>query len=146
LDGLKSKEPHLSALGGSLALESLTKDFVKDLQASGLSLHFVFDGLDSGAGHDRVANSKKAAELNRQAFELYMSEQGRSASHGFQATGCDFPVEIQEASIDPSLGPSDFTTLSEILKKTLHELGVPFTVAPYSALAQVRFVALRVRD
>ena len=34
------------------------------------------------------------------------------------------------------------STLSEILKKTLHEQGVPFTVAPYSALAQVTFNGL----
>ena len=30
------------------------------------------------------------------------------------------------------------SALSEILKKTLHEQGVAFTVAPYSALGQVR--------
>jgi len=95
LESLRSNEPHLSAVGGSHALESLITEFVKDLQAAGLSLHFVFDGLDSGNGHDRFANSKRAAALNYQAFELHTSEQALSANTSFESAGNELPKSLQ---------------------------------------------------
>ena len=134
------KEPLLSALGGSpLALEAAISKAIAELHAAGLTLHFVFDGLDSGLNDDPFAASERAARLNNEAFALYESHQAEPAKQAFQSSGpCLLNGVSSSCNADNSLGASDFAALFEIMKKTLHENGVPFTVAPYSALAQVR--------
>lgn len=92
LEGLTLKEPHLSAVGGSHALDSHITKFVKNLQAAGISLHFVFDGLDSGSGNDRMVNSERAATMTRQAFELYTSKEADPAYASFQSAGYRPPI------------------------------------------------------
>ena len=123
LESLRLQEPLLSGLGGSLALESLLIKAVRDMQSFGLSLHFVFDGLDTGNTNDSIAESKRASELATSAFEQSGRGQSSLASQTFKAAGF-----------------SDTTTLFEIMKKTLHEIKVPFIVAPYSALGQLVYL------
>ena len=129
----------MSALGGPpLAFESTVINVVKLLQDAGLKLHFVFNGLDSGIGSDSLTSSARAAQLGDEAFTLYETQEAKKAKDVFKASGmllinC-LASRIVSSGISGQCHPS---TLSEILKKTLHEQGVPFTVAPYSALAQV---------
>ena len=87
LETLRSQEPHLSAVGGSHALEHLIARQIHDLQGAGINIHFVFDGLDSGTTYDRFANAKRAATLNQQAFEFHTTEQERLAGDAFQSAG-----------------------------------------------------------
>lgn len=116
-----NKDPLLSALGGPpLAFESTVIHAVKHLQNAGLKLHFVFNGLESGVGSDPFTSSARAARFDSEAFTLYEAEQAKEARDLFKASGHWYP-----------------SALSEILKKTLHEQRIPFTVAPYSALAQL---------
>ncbi|KAL8995584.1 MAG: hypothetical protein Q9169_004695 [Polycauliona sp. 2 TL-2023] len=117
------KEPLVSALGGfPLALEaSIVKD-LKDLQSLGLRLHFVFNGLEYGIDDDPFGPSLTAANNNALAFETYENNQAAHAIQVFRTSGAPTAA-----------------ALSEFLKKTLHKHGFPFTVAPYSALAQLAY-------
>ncbi|KAL8768917.1 MAG: hypothetical protein Q9209_004972 [Squamulea sp. 1 TL-2023] len=118
-----TKEPLVSALGGfPLALESNIVRELKDLQTAGLRLHFVFNGLDYGIEDDPFGPSLAAANNNAVAFETYESNQAAHAIQVFRSSGAPTPA-----------------ALSEFLKKALHKQGIPFTVAPYSALAQLAY-------
>lgn len=103
-----------------------------------MKLHFVFNGLESGVGKDPVSCSTKAAQFDSEAFALYEAEQAKKARDLFQESGaltCAIILKLELIGLPGLWYPS---ALSEILKKTLHEQGVDFTVAPYSALGQVR--------
>ena len=111
---------------------------MKHLQDAGLKPHFVFDGLESGVGKDPVTCSTKAAQFDNDAFTLYETEQAKKARDLFQESGAltsTFILKLELIGLSGLWYPS---ALTEILKKTLHEQGVAFTVAPYSALGQVR--------
>lgn len=111
---------------------------MKHLQDAGLKLHFVFNGLESGVGKDPVTCSTKAAQFDSEAFTLYEAELAKKARDLFQESGAlnsTFMLGLELIGLSGLWYPS---ALSEILKKTLHEQGVAFTVAPYSALGQVR--------
>ena len=97
----------------------------------------MFNGLDSGVGYDPVARATRAAEANNNAFSIYEARNAAQANQVFRSSGMLIPDEQAKAAFDASLGLSDIASMSEILKKILYEQGVPFTVAPYSALAQV---------
>lgn len=121
-----------------MAFESTVIDTVKHLKDAGLKLHFVFNGLESGVGRDPVTCSTKAAQFDSEAFNLYEAEQAKKARDLFQESGalpCTIMVKFELIRLSGLWYPS---ALSEILKKTLHEQGIAFTVAPYSALGQVR--------
>ncbi|KAL8683777.1 MAG: hypothetical protein Q9186_000263 [Xanthomendoza sp. 1 TL-2023] len=116
-------EPLVSALGGDpLGLESSITRELHDLQTVGLRPHFVFNGLDYGVDDDSFGPSLANAANISLAFETYEGGQPIQAAHFFKISGAPTPAE-----------------LSEFLKKTLHKHGIPFTVAPYSALAQLAF-------
>ncbi|KAL8914238.1 MAG: hypothetical protein Q9171_001109 [Xanthocarpia ochracea] len=118
-----AKEPLVTALGGfPLALESGIVRELKDLQTIGLRPHFVFNGLDHGIDDDPFGPSLASATNNAVAFETYESNQAAQAIQVFRSSGTPTPAG-----------------LSEFLKKTLHKHGIPFTVAPYSALAQLAY-------
>ncbi|KAL2048106.1 hypothetical protein N7G274_000017 [Stereocaulon virgatum] len=115
------KESLQPALGGvPLCLETKAIARINNLQTAGLQLHFVFNGLDSGIGYDPVARAARAAEANHKAFSIYEARHAAEANEVFRSSGL-----------------SDITSMSETLKKILYEHGIPFTVAPYSALAQL---------
>ncbi|KAI4289561.1 MAG: hypothetical protein L6R35_001173 [Caloplaca aegaea] len=118
-----AKEPLVSALGGSpLALETSIVRELKDWEAVGIRPHFVFDGLDDGINDNPFGPSVVSARSNATAFETYDSDEAEQAIELFRTSGTPTPA-----------------ALSSFLKKLLHNHGIPFTVAPYSALAQLAY-------
>ncbi|KAL8874440.1 MAG: hypothetical protein Q9174_000233 [Haloplaca sp. 1 TL-2023] len=121
--GITTKEPLLSALGGfPYALESAIAKELNDLQAIGLKVHFVFDGLNHGMDYDPFGASMTSATNNAAAFDTYDKDLPNQAIQAFRTSGTPTPA-----------------ALSTFLKKILHKNGIPFTVAPYSALAQLAY-------
>ena len=139
LEGLlapPAKEPLLSALGGyPLMLESTIVKQLHELQIAGLKPHFVFDGLDFGIKDDPFGPSIASARANAVAFDTYERDLAAEAIDTFRTSGQLGKAQLGLANWD--LGSPTPAALSEFLKKTLHEHDIPFTVAPYSALAQV---------
>ena len=82
------KEALLSALGGSpLASETTVIREIQDLQAAGLRLHFVFDGLDFGIKDDPFAQSIASARANAVAFDVYERDLATEAADRFMSSG-----------------------------------------------------------
>ncbi|MCJ1288797.1 hypothetical protein MMC34_000326 [Xylographa carneopallida] len=118
-----SREPLLSALGGwPLAYGIVVRKDLDDLQSAGFKPHFVFNGLDYGIEDDPFKSTTASSVLIAKAFQLYEAENTTEAVKEFKAAG----VPTSAA-------------LSEFLKKVLYDLKVEFTVAPYSALAQLAY-------
>ncbi|MCJ1281580.1 hypothetical protein MMC26_000900 [Xylographa opegraphella] len=118
-----SREPLLSALGGwPLAYGLVVRKDLDDLQSAGFKVHFVFNGLDYGTEDDPFKSTNAASNLIAKAFQLYEAENTTDAVKEFKAAG----VPTSAA-------------LSEFLKKVLYDLKVEFTVAPYSAFAQLAY-------
>ncbi|KAL8908916.1 MAG: hypothetical protein Q9207_000492 [Kuettlingeria erythrocarpa] len=118
-----AKEPLLSALGGfPLALESSIIREISDWQAVGITLHFVFNGLDNAINDDPFRPSLTSARAIALAFDTYDRYQPSQAIELFRKSGT--PTSA---------------ALSGFLKGVLHKHGLPFTVAPYSALAQLAY-------
>ncbi|KAL8938566.1 MAG: hypothetical protein Q9211_003155 [Gyalolechia sp. 1 TL-2023] len=118
-----AKEPLLSAMGGfPLGLEPIFIRELHDLQSVGLRLHFVFNGLDDGVNDDPFGPSLAAAKANAAAFETYDSNSAAQAKELFGTSGSPPPAAL--------LG---------FLKRLLHKLRIPFTVAPFNALAQLAY-------
>lgn len=134
------KESLLSALGGfPLALEQTIIKDLNALRTAGLKLHFVFNGLDHGTVDDPFGPSILSARANAAAFKTYDADMANEAIIEFKKTG------TRRSRLKPTIalliecaGSPTAAALSEFFKKILHEHEVPFTVAPYSALAQVR--------
>ena len=138
------QEALLSALGGApLALEATVIRAIKDLQKAGLTLHFIFNGLDSGVEENVAESSARAAQLSNEAFNLYEGKQPADAERTFGISGLSAP-QFDFRPLNSALaGISATMVVTEILKKTLHENNIAFTVAPYSALAQVGMTMLQ---
>ena len=132
-----------SALGGTpLALESTVLNTVGALGHAGLKLHFVFNGLASGVGEDSSGRAAKAASLNNNAFKLYEEKHLTEAykNYGFS---CRFLKQLKTSNHCSSQSAlSDTSAVMAQLQRILHEHNIPFTVAPYSALAQVSWQLL----
>lgn len=129
-------EPLLTALGGApIALEGF-ENAVRGLRDAGIEPHFVFDGLHFNKRQDVLAVSD---DLSAAAFLQYEHGDATHAKHTFQ--------ELSECAFESSLCDS-LTWLGtairkldehmDTLKAVLYRMHVPFTVAPYSAIAQVR--------
>ena len=136
LDNLLPNGLHLALGGSPPCLETKVAAWVHDLNTAGLKLHFVFNGLDSGVGSDPAANAARAAQINYEAFTAY-EEKNADLTNQTLRKGTLPPGDQVKLAFDKGLGVSDTAMVSEMLKKILHERNVPFTVAPYSALAQV---------
>lgn len=136
LDNLKADSLQLALGGCSPHLETKVAAWIRDLNAVGLKLHFVFNGLESGVGSDQAVNAARAAQSNYDAFSAY-EEKNTPLTVQTLGKGTLAPGEQVKLAFDKGLGVSDTAIVSEMLKKILHEHNVPFTVAPYSALAQV---------
>ena len=136
LENLRPDSLQLALGGCSPHLETKVAGWIHDLNAVGLKLHFVFNGLESGVGSDQAANAARAAQINYEAFSAY-EEKNVPLTRQALGKGTLAPGEQVKLAFDKGLGVSDAAIVSEMLKKILHERNVPFTVAPYSALAQV---------
>ena len=135
------KESLLSALGGfPLASEAAIAKELQDLQSVGLKLHFVFDGLDFGIKDDPFAQSIASARANAIAFDVYERDLAAEAAERFMSSGQNekLQIELDTRVSDVILGSPTPAALCSFLKKVLHENDIPFTVAPFSGLAQVR--------
>ena len=136
------KEPLLSALGGfPLSLETRIVQELGDIQAFGIKLYFVFNGLDWGIKDEPFAASIASARANANGFDIYERDQAKEAIDIFRNSGHDYPFDITKhrsniLTSDP--GTPTPTNLVPFLKKVLHENDYPFIVAPFSSLAQVR--------
>ncbi|KAA6408456.1 MAG: hypothetical protein FRX48_07538 [Lasallia pustulata] len=120
---MPSKEPLLSALGGSpFGLEFAIMKELSVLQAAGFKPHFVFNGLDYGIKDDPFGPSIASSLANAAAFDIYEKEMPDAAIRLFQESG------------SPTAA-----ALSEFFKKVLYQRRIEFTVAPYSALAQLAY-------
>ena len=118
---------------------NIVKELV-DLQRAGLKPHFVFDGLEFGIKDDPFGPSIESARRNATAFETYEQKLATDALNTFRNSGQQPRVWGDRYSwkIKVILGCPTPVALSKFLKKILHEHHIPFTVAPFSALAQVR--------
>lgn len=135
------KEALLSALGGfPLASEAAIIKELQDLQAVGLKPHFVFDGLDFGIKDDPFVQSIASARANAVAFDVYERDLAAEAAERFMSSGQNGKLltKFNTSVSDVILGSPTPAALTAFLKKILHENEIPFTVAPFSALAQVR--------
>lgn len=119
-------------------MESTIVKELNDLQTVGLKLHFVFEGLDHGINDDPFGPSMASAANNAAGFETYDKDLPYQAIQAFRTSGENDRHAIHTEK-SPLIFPGTPTSaaLSNFLKKTLHKHGIPFTVAPYSALAQV---------
>lgn len=142
---VSAKEPLVSALGGfPLALEASIVRELHDWQAVGIRPHFVFNGLDDGINDDPFGPSLASARAIATAFETYSIPQAEQATELFKISGklivyCYFSGGTV---LSPNPGAATPAALSGFLKRLLYKHGVPFTVAPYSALAQVKHLHL----
>ncbi|KAI4166494.1 MAG: hypothetical protein LQ343_008005 [Gyalolechia ehrenbergii] len=117
------KERLLSAMGGfPLGLEPILIRDLHDLQSVGLKPHFVFNGLDDGVSDDPFGPSLAAAKANAAAYETYDGKSAIQAKELFGTSDSPPPAAL--------LG---------FLKRLLHKLRIPFTVAPFNALAQLAY-------
>ena len=85
---LPSKEPLLSAIGGSpLALGVIIAKELEDLKTVGLKLHFVFNGLDYDVKDTIFQQSIVASEANAGAFKIYEEDRATEAITIFKKSG-----------------------------------------------------------
>lgn len=146
------KEPLLSALGGfPLALEARIVKELGEIQSCGLRLQFVFNGLDWGINDEPFAASIASARSNATAFDIYEKDQAKEAigvfrDSGYTPFGSFGPLDSLDAAnyefnaLTRGTGAPTPAALVPFLKKVLQENDIPFIVAPYSALAQVRMI------
>lgn len=126
-----AKEPLLSAMGGfPLGLEPSLIRELHDLQSVGLRPHFVFNGLDDGVNQDPFGPSLAAAKVNAAAFETY-DRASRQEDSG------DGNPAAQAKELFGTSGSPPPAALLGFLKRLLHKLEIPFTVAPFNARAQL---------
>ncbi|KAG8530353.1 uncharacterized protein KY384_004855 [Bacidia gigantensis] len=133
-------EPLLTALGGSpIALEGFT-NAVKNLKNAGIRLHFVFNGLQYARSEDAFATSKSINSQNNDAFTVYENQQPEIARRAFQKLG-SFARDFQPCEIvtHRCIASQKLDEHMSTLKFALHDMDIPFTVAPYSALAQLAY-------
>jgi hypothetical protein len=133
----------LSALGGSpLSLGARITEAVRRLQLADIDLHFVFNGLDDGQRSDPFAVAAASSRVVDEGFSLYDASSTDEANKSFKKAGT-YMNKILQSQCSRYPGPPNPAILTRTFQKTLWELGVEFTVAPYSALAQVRILARR---
>ena len=85
---LPSKEPLLSAIGGSpLALGATIVRELEDLKTAGLKPHFVFNGLDYSIKDNIFKQSIIASEANAGAFKIYEEDRATEAITIFKKSG-----------------------------------------------------------
>lgn len=116
-----TREPLLVALGGfPFALKS---NIERDLQAFrdlGIGCVFVFNGLEFGNREERPRIHPESVRAFEKAWEFYDRKQADQVVDAFSGAGTSQPE-----------------SLYRFLQRILHQNGVDFIQAPYSAAAQV---------
>lgn len=132
------KETVMAAIGGwPLALEAIISKELNDIQSVGLKVHFVFSGLDYGIKDDPFGPSVASWNTIAKGFDLYEKNLATEAIEVFKEAGQQFVYIGTNNGTNLFQGVPTPSMLSEFLKMVLHKHRIEFTVAPYSALAQV---------
>ncbi|KAL2011533.1 hypothetical protein VTN00DRAFT_4251 [Thermoascus crustaceus] len=119
-----TREPLLIALGGfPFALKSNIERELQTFKNLGIGCVFVFNGLDFGKREHRPHVRAESARAFEQAWELYDQQQADQVVDAFSSAG----------TLEPEF-------LYRFLQRILHENGVEFLVAPYSAAAQLSYL------
>ncbi|RAK79811.1 PIN domain-containing protein [Aspergillus fijiensis CBS 313.89] len=122
-----SREPLLVALGGfPFALKNNIEKELQVFKDLGIACVFVFNGLDFGKKDQRPQVQQEAVRAFEQAWDLYDQQQADQVVDAFSSAGTPRP-----------------DSLYRFLQRILHQNGVDYIVAPYSAAAQVRSNTLR---
>lgn len=124
LINISTREALLGALGGfPFALRNNIEKELQTFKNLGVGCVFVFNGLDFGKKDNRAA-PQSASRSFEQAWELYDQQQADRVVDAFSNAGTPPPE-----------------TLYKFLQRILNQNGVSFMVAPYSAAAQLSYLA-----
>jgi hypothetical protein len=117
-------EPLLVALGGfPFALKSNIGRELQTFKNLGITCVFVFNGLDFGPREHQTHARAESARAFEQAWDLYDQQEADQVVSAFSSAGTPEP-----------------DSLYRFLQRILHENGVEFLVAPYSAAAQLSYL------
>ncbi|EAW13089.1 MKT1 family protein [Aspergillus clavatus NRRL 1] len=120
-----TREPLLVALGGfPFALKSNIEKELQIFKELGVGCLFVFNGLDFGKKDQRPQAQAESVRAFEQAWELYDQQQADQVVDAFSSAGTPRPG-----------------SLYKFLQRILYQNGVDFIVAPYSAAAQLSYLA-----
>ncbi|CAG8268272.1 unnamed protein product [Penicillium olsonii] len=118
-----TREALLGALGGfPFALRANIEKELQVLKNLGVSCIFVFNGLEFGKKEQRARS--QSSRSFEQAWDLYDQQQADQVVDAFSSAGTPPPE-----------------TLFRFLQRILVQNGVQFMVAPYSAAAQLYYLA-----
>ncbi|KAH8725802.1 PIN domain-like protein [Phaeosphaeriaceae sp. PMI808] len=118
----RAREPLVPALGGlPLGLQQHIEDDLEAFRREGIEPRFVFSGLDITRQDDPFRHKQDQATVNANAWKLYDNHEAEASVVRFGESTYVTPEDL-------------FPALQSILTKR----DVRFTVAPYSAWAQVR--------
>ncbi|KAJ6113118.1 XPG N-terminal [Penicillium capsulatum] len=166
LKNQSTREALLGALGGfPFALKANIEKELQTFKNLGVGCIFVFNGLDFGKKQKDLRNRAQAASVRsfEQAWDLYDQQQADQVVDAFSNAGMIFylyPFPSWSTSA-PDVGdihwilPSYATTtdqycysgtpppetLYKFLQRILNQNGISFLVAPYSAAAQLSYLA-----
>lgn len=134
-------EPLLVALGGfPFALKSNIGRELQTFKNLGITCVFVFNGLDFGSREHQTHARAESARAFEQAWDLYDQQEADQVVSAFSSAGMvrGLAMFLRAANEDNDIGTPEPDSLYRFLQRILHENGVEFLVAPYSAAAQVR--------
>ncbi|GKZ20091.1 hypothetical protein AbraIFM66951_008189 [Aspergillus brasiliensis] len=120
-----TREPLLVALGGfPFALKNNIERELKAYKDLGVACIFVFNGLDFGKKDQRPHVQQESVRAFEQAWDLYDQQQADQVVDAFSSAGTPRPE-----------------SLYRFLQRILLQHGVDYIVAPYSAAAQLSYLA-----
>ncbi|KAJ5973444.1 hypothetical protein N7481_010654 [Penicillium waksmanii] len=167
LINVSTREALLGALGGfPFALRSNIEKELQTFKNIGVGCIFVFNGLEFGK-KDNLTAPQSASRSYAQAWELYDQQQADRVVDAFSNAGMMTTLLLEPASpwtkLPPAMLPYHFwsqqatipdtdydyrepgtpppETLYKFLQRILNQNGVSFMVAPYSAAAQLSYLA-----
>ncbi|KAJ5160033.1 uncharacterized protein N7482_007037 [Penicillium canariense] len=158
-----TREALLGALGGfPFALKANIEKELQTFKSLGVGCIFVFNGLDFGKKDEKPRNQSASARSFEQAWELYDQQQADQVVDAFSNAGmttfsasmseiwspslparviCTWPPISPIDADDNTSGTPPPETLYKFLQRILSQNGVSFMVAPYSAAAQLAYLA-----
>ena len=137
------KEPLLAALGGlPFTMRSAVASDMAAFRGTGIKPIFVFDGMDVSKTKTLFQQADEAVRANTTAWNLYNQHQAENAVAAFgESCKFFFRTLCQNRTLTMATGAITAELFYRYFQLLLHELGVDFQVAPYSALAQVSSLA-----
>ncbi|KAJ5107072.1 XPG N-terminal [Penicillium angulare] len=161
-----TREALLGALGGfPFALKNNIEKELQTLKSIGIGCIFVFNGLEFGKKDQRIQAQPASVRSFEQAWELYDQQQADQVVDAFSNAGMTtFPFDFQTiwlpsptaavtywnwtfptypifADQPHNSGTPPPETLFKFLQRILNQNGISFMVAPYSAVAQLSYLA-----